>query len=139
MSAERTESQWIVDTLKEFFDSKIAYERQISDERDHRYEDRFNSQENAVVVALASINRRLDLLNESRQTIADMIATSPSRAEVKTSFAAIETELKHINTRLDLGEGTHAGRGSMWGWVVGAIGLVALISSLILDFVTKLK
>ena len=120
-------NQCIFEWLKDFFNSRIEYERQIVDERDRRYMTMFEDSEKAVIVALRAINERLGLLNESRSSIADLVNNNPTRIEMAAGFDTVNKELKGINARLDRTEGAGTGKTAIWGFLVGGIGLLAII------------
>jgi hypothetical protein len=84
------------------------------DERDKRYEQRFQSSEIALANARESLNRRLDLLNELREGVA-------TEAELR----ALEKIVNDLTGRVREREGRGAGLTSGWGILVGAV-LLAL-------------
>jgi hypothetical protein len=131
------ESPCILDLLKENFELRIGHERQIVDEREKRYMTMFENSEKNVVTALESINGRLKLFNESRGTIDNLVKTNPTRIEMKSEFDNVNKELKQIGARLDRGEGSGAGKNAIWSYLVGGLGLLALILTLVNALVKK--
>lgn len=134
---EPDNNKCIFDWLKEFFNSRIEYERQIVDEREKRYMALFENNEKAVIIALTAINNRLDLLNESRSSIADIVSNNPTRVEIQSSFDSMSKELKNINARLDRNEGSGVGKNAIWIYLVAGIGTVSIIVTLILTLVKR--
>lgn len=96
--------------------SEADHLRELSDERDRRYEQRFQSSEVALGNARESINRRLDLLNELREGVA-------TEAEVR----ALEKRVNELSSRIERSEGRGAGLTAGWGILVGAVLLVLAI------------
>ena len=68
-------SQWTIDTVKE-------HVLEIMDERDHRYEQRFQSQKLEVDTARVDMNKRLEGMNEFRSSMQDMQKLFATREEV---------------------------------------------------------
>jgi len=113
---------------------KEHIERLLS-ERDRQYAQRFDAQEKAVASALAAAkeavlkaeaasDRRFESVNEFRQTLTDQAATFAPRAEVDLRFASLEKDRDHS-------AGRGAGLNAMWGYVVGAAGLVVAVVALL--------
>ena len=72
MSEEQ--SQWTVDTLKALHDTTFR-------ENDKRYEQRFQSQERALIEARLANEKRLDGMNEFRQALTDASGKYITRTE----------------------------------------------------------
>lgn len=75
---------------KEVVSLREHFERRLLDER-HISEERFRAQEQAIAVATKELERRLDLLNESRKALEDQTRTYVTKAE-------------HDRVREDIGE-----------------------------------
>jgi hypothetical protein len=78
--------------------STIDYLSAIADERDKRYQQRFESQEKAVNTAVIAQERRLDALNELRQGVATTI-----------QIEALEKVVDDVKDRLNRMEGGTTG------------------------------
>jgi hypothetical protein len=129
-----------------------ALER-AAEERDTRYEQRFQAaqialtaamaaQEKAVQAALeaadravskaeAATERRFESVNEFRGSLNDMASTLMSRAEASVAFGALTEKLATATSRLDKIEGTSHGVGISWGVLVGALGAIATVVALL--------
>jgi hypothetical protein len=81
--------------------------REISDERDRRYEDRFKamdektslaltSSEKAVTKAETATEKRFDSVNEFRNTLKDQATTFITRPEVDAKFGAMEKDVQGL-------------------------------------------
>jgi hypothetical protein len=81
--------------------AKLDALRELVDERDHRYEDRFTamdektglaltSSKEAVAKAETATEKRFDSVNEFRGQQKDMMASFASRVEMDARFKAIE-------------------------------------------------
>lgn len=88
--------------------AKLEALRELVDERDHRYEDRFTamdektglaltSSEKAVSKAEVATEKRFDSVNEFRNTLKDQAATLVSRDEVEVRFKSVTEKLEAIN------------------------------------------
>ena len=85
------------DDLKELLESKLAAQREIMDERDRRYEDRFkgteertnlalNASDKAVSKAEAATEKRFEGVNEMRSSLNDMTNNLLTKDEAKARF-----------------------------------------------------
>ena len=97
------------DDLKELLESRINAQREIMDERDRRYEDRYVSMEQKTGLALAAsekavskaeaaTEKRFEGVNEMRGSLNDMTKELLTKAEANAKFQGIETtigEMKH--------------------------------------------
>lgn len=131
MSGETEEqvSGWTVDTLH-------RYIRELIDERDTRYEQRFTAQEKAVKDALTAADRavtkaelatekRLEGVNEFRATLTDYTTNLMPRGEVTALLAGFDEKLTALQSRIDRSEGKGKGIDQAWGYLVGLVGVVA--------------
>lgn len=131
---------WSVDTLRQHMDLRLH-------DMDLRYEQRFQASQQALGVALASLEKamqaaltaadravskaetaaekRFDSVNEFRGLVGDQQRTLMPRAEAEMAFAGHDRRLDAVEKAVATRSGIHAG----WGYAVGAIGLfVAIIA-----------
>lgn len=124
---EKQVSGWTVDTLKEYLESRI-------DGNDVRYDQRFTAQEAATKYAQ-------EKSNEFRGSLEDIGKKQMPRTEAEAIFKALgeKTEslaktnaekIDALQARLDRNEGRSGGLSSGWGYLIGAVGLVAAIIAL---------
>jgi hypothetical protein len=92
--------------------------RELMDERDKRYQQRFESSEVALNHARESINRRLDLLNELRDGVA-------TEAELQ----ALQTVVHDLKDRMNLRDGKSSGFSASWAILLGAAMLAIAVYS----------
>jgi hypothetical protein len=113
------------------------------DERDRRYNERFDAQEKAVEAALASSEkavlkaetaseRRFEGVNEFRATLSDQAATFITRKEVDAELGAQSEKLNIQQSRLDRIEARSAGLNAGWILVVQAGTLVGVVVAIVL-------
>lgn len=100
--------------------SEVRHLRDIMDERDRRYQQRFESDGVARENALDSINRRLDLLNELRQGVATDV-----------ELRALEKQVNELSKRMSEREGRGAGLTAGWAVLVGALLLAVAIITVV--------
>jgi hypothetical protein len=85
----------------------------------------------AVAKAEAAAERRFESVNEFRSALADNFRTLMPRSEseqaVKTINEKIDILTLRVNTREDRGKGI----GDFAGWIVGAVGLIATVISIV--------
>jgi len=106
-------------------DTNITAFREIMDERDKRYEQRFTAQEKAVEDALSAAKeavlkaenateKRFEGVNEFRNTLADQQRTLMPRAEAELRIKALEDAFK-------VRVGESSGFKSGWALAIGII------------------
>lgn len=89
-----------------------------------------HSNEQALLKAEATTEKRFDSVNEFRQMLNDMNANSMPRSEANLMFKSMQEAL-HANTdRLNLTQGADQGVKSSWLFVVGLIASVAGAASI---------
>lgn len=93
--------EWTTGTLKVYHDAIIGYERQVADERDKRYEERWKAQEKAS-------ERYQQVSNEFRGALDDLSTKMATKIEVTTAVKSISEkidvlrqDLTNTNSRLD--------------------------------------
>lgn len=121
---EKQVSGWTVDTLKEYLESRI-------DGNDNRYDQRFAAQEAATKYAQ-------EKSNEFRGSLEDIGKKQMPRTEAEAIFKALGEKMESLaranaekidalQARVDRNEGRSGGLSSGWGYLVGAVGLVAAL------------
>lgn len=111
---------WTIGSLKAYHDMMVAYERQVADERDRRYQQRFDYQEKNVVTALTAIDKRLDILNELRTGVATV-------AQVE----ALEKIVDESKERVGKIENVKAGSELTIGKIYAAIATIGVMLTII--------
>lgn len=90
-------------------ETKLVAQREIMDERDRRYEERFKamdektglaltSSEKAVAKAETATEKRFDAVNEFRGQLKDQAATLLQRTEAEAKFHAIEEKIESLKS-----------------------------------------
>lgn len=117
---------WTLDTLYHYLSGLIR-------ESDRRYEQRFKSQEKAIIKAEKATGERLKSLNEFRQVLSDQTATFMPRSETEQRLASLDEKYALLSARQDREEGQSGGISTAWGWMVAVImALLSFISLLAL-------
>lgn len=92
-----------LDGIRSVFDEKVDRVREVADERDRRYEERFmamdekttlalNSSDKAVNKAEIAQEKRFDNTNEWRAAMQDRDRNQMPRIEIESRFAAMKTQ-----------------------------------------------
>jgi hypothetical protein len=142
---EKDPSALTPDMVFRFMEQRFADERRHAAERDLRYEQRFAAQQEALAEKKETTDARLDLLNESRQTIDDLVTRTMPRSETEGRFTQIDRrQTDHeqrvgeafaaINKRLDTDAGHGAGLEKGWLLLGGAVALAAAIVGIVAIF-----
>lgn len=128
-------------SLREYVDVRFcAFDRSVSD--------RFKAQEKAVAAAIEAADRavskaevatekRLEGMNEFRAALSDNSRSLMPRSESEARIGAVSDRLEELIKRIDSREGRSAGRGDVWGWIVGAIGVILALGMLILKILER--
>jgi hypothetical protein len=109
----KSESGLTVDTLK-----------LLLDERDRRYEQRFESQKEAVSKATAALERRLEGMNEIRAAMSEQAATFLPRGEYDSAHDSLVARVNDLNDRINRTEGKSSGVTSSLGALLAIAGVV---------------
>lgn len=91
----------------------------------------------AIVKAEMAVEKRFESVNEFRKTLSEQTNSFIPRIEAMALLKANEDKLNMLGTRLDKMEGTGTGRKDVWGFIIGAVGLLATILAVIGFFVTR--
>lgn len=132
-------SEWTIDTLKEHIDTLLI-------ERDKAVNAALAAQERAVAAALSASDRavqkaefaaekRFDGVNGFREALSDQANTLMPRTEAVSRIEALAKEVNALANSVTDINSRSKGRGDGWGYIVGAIGAVAAVSSIIIAIV----
>lgn len=138
---ERQVSGWTVDTLKQFHDTVIEYEQKLSIERDKRYQERWQAQQDASQALK-------EYQNEFRGALTDLSTKQATKVELETSNKTLtdkidvnNIEVSTLRSRLDIGpvglssltskvdisQARGTGLYDAWKILLGALGGAAII------------
>lgn len=117
--------------------------RELGNERDRRYEDRFKatddrtglaltSSEKAVAKAEIATEKRFDSVNEFRGQLKDQAATLLPRAEAMVEFNSIRKDMEELKKSVTLSQGRSLGFSASWGIAISVMLLAIAIMGLIL-------
>lgn len=150
MTSQPTETSipigdWTIGSLKAHHDMMISYERQVADERDKQYSERWKAQEVAG-------KRYQDVSNEFRGSLDDLSSKMATKVELTTAFRTLSEKtdtlsalIGELRSRLDVGNpaiqsqldnnsGRNIGKSETIAYVVTAIsiafGVVGVIMGL---------
>jgi len=107
-------------------------------ERDKRTEQLSLADKTAIAAALQAQKEAAGAQNESnaasvtKQEAAFTKLLDQNQALFQTSMSAITTQINDLKSRLDSGEGQDKGKGDLWAWVFGAIGILIAFGALFL-------
>lgn len=127
-----TPGDWDFQTLKQYIDTKF-------EEADKRYAQRFQDSgtavnaalqaaEKAVVKAEGAADKRFESVNEFRGTLQDQARTFIPRSEADLRMGTIEAQVRTLIEGSVDRRGRTLGARDLWGYIVGLLGLLALLS-----------
>lgn len=108
---------WTVKTLRKHQERLLA-------ETVLRMEQRFEGTERAVQLAFAESQRWRDAANEWRGAMSDRDRVLMPRAETERRLDGIEDKVAELRKAVDDGLASRRGARDLWGYLVGAAGLV---------------
>ncbi len=128
-------SGWTIDSLHQHL-------ARMSDERDRRYEQRFDAQQRATEMALSATkeavlkaehasDKRFDGVNEFRAQLSDQAAMLMPRMEADQRLAALTERVSDLTTVVTKIQGRSSGIEGAWGYLLGAVGLAAAVISMV--------
>jgi phosphopantetheinyl transferase (holo-ACP synthase) len=121
---------------------EIDHLRELMDERDRRYQERFEASQKALEAALTSADRAVQAaLLAAKEAVIKAELSADKRFELlnelRTGVAtteqieALEKVVADLSKRSDQREGRGAGVGAVYGWVIAAIGAIGAIVAII--------
>jgi hypothetical protein len=117
-------SEWTVSTLKEHFES-------VLNEKDKAINIALSAAEKAVAVAEANAEKWRANANEWRGAMTDREKTFLQRTEFDTYKASQDKAMSIEKERADIVQGKGMGTASLWGYIVGGVGLASTIIMII--------
>jgi len=137
--------EWTVETLRHHLTAMLS-------EADRRNDQRFTDMQTALQAALAAVreetskaeraaDRRFESINEFRGLVNDLVAGKVDKTEFTLSVASILDRMEDVKervsrneTRMTRSEGKGAGKDALWGYIVGAVGVLAALVTIVLRF-----
>ncbi len=125
----------------DLFAEKDLRDQQRFDAQQLALRDALTSQEKAVNAALlaaqeavqkaeAAAEKRFDAVNEFRAQLADQAATLMPRQETTVLLDGITERLGATEKRINESGGRSQGRDDVWGYIIGAAGIVIAIAAI---------
>ena len=123
--------------------SEIDHLRDIMDERDRRYEQRYEASQKALDAALLSADRAVQAALQAAKEAVNKAELSADKRfellnELRTGVAttdqldALEKIVMELAKRMNRSEGAGAGRSTMYGWIIAAVGALATVMTVII-------
>lgn len=147
-------SGWTVDTLKQHLDvlndtiHRLTIERdrrytEVNEERDRRYKEVAEEREKALKIKEQADRDALELdrqiraykdekANELREQLSHERLGYASKGDLVASVQRIEEIIKPMSIYITQQQGRSSGFGALWGWVVGAVGMVSAVLVIVL-------
>lgn len=111
----------------------------LLDERELRYEQRFEAQQQAIAKAELAADHRAETANEIRGVMDDLTRQMMPRVEAVARFTMVEDKIDAINVAMSERAGTGAGVRTAWGWLIAAVGLFVSLASVWFIFAPAVK
>lgn len=118
--SEREYLESLIKGLDRHLSSEIGAARQASEAAQL-------TAEKAVATAASAVERRLEALNELRELVGDYQRTLMPRAEATQRFDAIDEKIDKLEDAVSARVAHAGGLAAGWGYLVGAVGLLAIV------------
>ena len=122
--SKTTSEKWTISSLKEYFEMRF-------DNMENALDARFMSQEKAISVATQASDRRLEGMNEFRDSLKDQATTFATKSELCKLEDIITIKLDNINKsiqKIEISDATLAGKASQAqvniAYLISAVGII---------------
>ncbi|MEW2267793.1 hypothetical protein [Streptomyces sp. NPDC047868] len=130
-------SGWTPDMLR-------THLSEIGNERDLRYQQRFDAQTKAIEAALLAAkeavikaelanDKRFEGVNEFRQTLSDQAAQFMTRTEAEAAISRNTERIQDLTDRLNRSEGHGQGLNAGWAYLLAGISAIATVIAIALS------
>lgn len=109
----------------------------LSDERDKRYDQRYEAQTESQKIALAALDKRLDSMNEFRQQLRDQGNTFFTRLEHDAYMRAVEVDLRELRKSKDILEGKATQASVNVAYLIAGLSLAISIVKIVIDVISS--
>ena len=138
MTGDGPSLETYVETRLSLLTEQIRKDKQEHDrfeaERDRRYEERHNANEQALSKVASEMLAKFAAVNEFRGAMGDAQRLFIPRAEVDVIVSGLGKEIGTLSMGLDRMLTERAGIKGGWGYAMGLLGAVALVGSIIAAF-----
>jgi biopolymer transport protein ExbB/TolQ len=110
--------------IRELYDMRL-------DQFDLRLEQRFQAQSKALDAALASADLRTDDLTDKTNQMALDAKQTITRAEYSVEYQALIDQINNLRESRDTTAGRGVGANQLWGYIAGAVGLLATVITIV--------
>jgi hypothetical protein len=86
-----------------------------------------DSADKAVTKMEAAVEKRFESVNEFRAQQGDLIRSFALKGEVDVKMDSLEKRVDGVEKKADVSAGRSGGMSSLYGWVIGAVGLVLTV------------
>lgn len=112
--------RWTLASLKEYFERIIR-------EHDRLYDERFESQKQALNRTGSAIDRRFEAVNEFRAQLSDQSRTFMTRDEITQRIDGLAEKIDILSRIAERRSGQTTGLNAGWGYLVSLITVVMLV------------
>ncbi len=148
-----------LDDLKELMQVEIRSVREVMAERDKRYESQFKNSETSVGAALAAADKQTTAAflssekaivkaeeaqrsynathNELSRKMDDQYKIMMPRVESEKMFDRFKEDIQSLRESRSESGGRHGGYHAGWSYLIGGIGLLAVLGSLVVQLIHR--
>lgn len=109
----------------------------LDNNREVNIQENFRLHDEALKTALAALDKRLEGMNEFRQSLNDQNQLFLTRNEFDTNHQSLIDKIDAVTIRVAAMEGQSKGNNQAWGYIVGFVGLVIGIATVIIYSIKK--
>jgi multidrug resistance efflux pump len=118
--------------------TEVDHLRDLMDERDRRYEQRYEESQKAIAAALSAADRAVQAaLQAAKEAVTKAELSADKRFELLNELRsgvatteqidALDKVVNSLKEQLDKTSGRGAGVSAVYGWIIGAVGLIVSI------------
>ncbi len=111
---------WNIEALKEHYDEKLK-------DMERHFDRVLIEKDKAVLIQEQNAKLWREQANEWRATVNDLMATRLPRGEFDAYKESNDRIITAERSRSDKGEGNKGGVKDLWGYIIGAIGIIAFL------------
>lgn len=134
-------SSWTLESLKQHIEDIISgCDRRHSTCLEHLQDMANQAREDAreaIAKAERASEKRFDSVNEFRAVLSDQQQRLIPREEAIAKIEGLQERIDLVAARIDKMEGSGIGKHALWGYFVGAIGVIIMIISVIVMVLKK--
>jgi predicted nucleic acid-binding Zn-ribbon protein len=123
--------------LEQRYEERFLAQKEAISKAEQSAEERFVAQKEAISKAEQGAEERFRSVNEFRAVLTEQQRTLITRSELEAKLESIYEKIDSLKSSTLMAEGTGKGTHAVWGYIMGAIGLILTILTISHMLTTK--